>query len=155
MRRLMFVLVAMLTAVTAAAAPASAEPATVVTQPFVITLENPCNGEVVLVEGTMHGLARFGVDEGGGEHLFNFFAIRGTGIGLTTGAEYRVKYLEGDPNEANSGPERALSGTNVFNIHIVGTEPGNSFYTHVNHHTTISPTGHGVLFQLNDQSECR
>jgi len=154
MRRLMFVLVAMLTVVTATAT-ASAEPPEMVTQPFSITLVNPCNGEVVLVEGTATTRERFGVDEGGGEHLFKFFAIQGTGIGLTTGAEYLVKYREGDPAEGNFGPERANTGTDVFNIHIVGTEPCNSFYTHVNHHTTISPTGHGVLFQLNEQSKCR
>ena len=155
MQRLVFVLVATLTAVVATAATASAQ-ATPVTQPVVITLVNPCNGEDVLVEGTYHYVARENEDEAGGQHRFSHAVLRGTGIGLTSGTQYRVLDVGLDPGESNhGGTQRALSSTDVFVVHVIGSEPGTSFYSHVNHHGTLSPSGHGVPFQINARSECR
>ena len=155
MRRLVFILVAALTAVVATAATASAQ-ATSVTEPVITTVDNPCNGEVVLVEGTLHYVARENEDEGGGQHRFSHAVLHGTGIGLTSGTEYRVLNLGLDPGESNhGGTQRAIASTDVFVVQVVGTEPGNSFYSHVNHHSTLSPSGHGIPFQINAHSECR
>ena len=154
MRRLMFVLVPTLTAVAAIAATASAQ-ATSVTEPVVTTLDNPCNGEVVLVEGTLHYVTRENEDEGGGQHRFSDGVLHGTGMGLTSGTEYRVLSVGLDPGESNYGVDRALTSTDVFVVRVIGTEPGNSFYSHVNHHGTLSPSGHGIPFQINARSQCR
>jgi hypothetical protein len=154
MQRLVFVLAAVLTVVAATAATASAQ-ATSVTEPIVVTLENPCNGEPVLVEGTIHYVIGENEDEGGGAHRFSHGVLYGTGIGLTSGTEYRVVTVGLDPGESNHGAHRALTSTDVFVVHIIGTEPGNSFYSHINHHGTLSPSGHGIPFQINARSECR
>lgn len=154
MRRLVFVLVATLTAVAATAATAWAQ-ATTVTEPVMTTLDNPCNGEVVLVEGTLHYVTMENEDEGGGQHRFSHGVLHGTGIGLSSGTEYRVLNVGLDPGESNHGVERALTSTDVFVIHMIGAEPGNSFYSHVSHHSTLSPSGHGIPVQINARSECR
>jgi opacity protein-like surface antigen len=154
MRRLVFVLVATLTAVAATTATASAQ-ATSVTEPVVITLTNPCNGEVVLVEGTIHYVTRENEDEGGGAHIFLHGVLRGTGVGLTSGAEYRVLDVGLDPGEANFGVDRASQATDVFVVHVIGTEPGTSFYSHINHHSGISASGQQMPFHINAHSACR
>ena len=154
MQRLAFVLAAMLTAIGTTAATASAE-ATSVTEPVVVMLDNPCSGEVVLVEGTIHYVTRESTDEGGGAHIFSHGVLHGTGIGLTTGNEYRVVDVGLDPGEANYGVDRAGSSTDVFVVHVIGAEPGTSFYSHVNHHSGISASGQRMPFHINARSRCR
>ena len=106
MRRQMFVLGVMLTAVATTASTAWAE-TTSVTERIVTTVDNPCNGEVVLVEGTVHYVSRANEDRGGGGHSFTHGVFHGTGTGLTSGDEYRVLSVGLDPGESNYGVDRA------------------------------------------------
>ena len=155
MRRFLVVLLAVLAPVAVGAPTASAQ-ATSVTEPIVTTLENPCNGEVVLVQGTIHYVTRESVDEGGGEHRFSHGVLRGTGIGLTSGSEYRIVSVGLDPGQSNhGGTQRALTSTDVFVVHVVGTEPGTSFYSHIDHHSGISASGQVMPLHVNVRSDCR
>jgi hypothetical protein len=133
---------------------ASAE-TTSVTEPVVITLDNPCNGEVVLVQGTLHYVFGGSTDAAGGSHRFSHGVLYGTGTGLTSGTEYRVVSVGLDPGESNYGPDRALTSTDVFVVHVIGSEPGNSFYSHIDHHSGISASGQASPLHLNARSDCR
>ena len=132
----------------------------VFTFPFSLALtpaDYPCLEEVILLDGTLHGVARVTFDASGGRHRATLFNVQGglSGLGLTSGTVYQV-----------SGP-----GHNVFNdsdltppvrertfydvINVVGPGDATNLLVRTLLHVTFNSDGELVALTQVESVKCR
>jgi hypothetical protein len=142
-------MVAVLLAVTAV--PTLAGGAPVVTNevvPISGTSEVPCAnggaGEVVAFSGEMHMLVGQVPNEDGGITLiWNQNAMGITGVGLTTGTQYRVAGMHHGTQTVQASGAGTIS--TIDNMLFVAAGPGNTLRAHVVEQVRIEPDGTTVI----------
>lgn len=109
-------------------------------------------GEVVFLNGNLHVLLRFTIDQAGGIHAASHFQPQGiTGVGQTTGDKYQGTGVTQDQFNAKVGQEETF----INNFRIVGQGPGNNFLIHENFHFEIDAKGIVTAYVDNFSVDCR
>lgn len=113
--------------------------------------DNPCNGELVLIQGKAHELLR--VTENGGTYHFgrHFNAAGVTGVGLTSGARYVLSAAFNDEFTLAAGS----TSTTVQALQVIGVGRTPNFTLHVLFHVTVDANGDVHAYVEKERAECR
>jgi len=136
--------------------PVQAEVQTNIKVPVTIGVFIPCAaggaGEVVFLNGNLHVLLRFTMDQAGGIHVASHFQPQGiSGMGQTTGDMYRGTGVTQDQFNAKVGSEETF----INNFRIIGQGNGNNFLIHETFHITINANGIPTASVDNFSVDCR
>ena len=143
--------IALLVLTTLSAAPALAEVTTNVRLPIAGTVINPCNGENVDYEGTVHVVLRTTVDGSGGIHLGGNANYHVTGVGQTTGAAY-----VGNQNEKITlNLVGASTETQAITFRLISKGGADNFYITLRLHITVNANGDVTVVHGTASAECR
>ena len=135
-------------ALTFSAFSAQAAVQTNVSVPVSITVDIPCAGETVELNGNLHILFLLTADAAGGLLLKAHFQPQGiSGFGLTTGVKYQAT---GETQEETHLKVLPFEDTFVNNFKIIGQGPGNNLLIHENFHITVN--GRGIVTVLHDNA---
>ena len=126
--------------------------------PFAGMVVVPCAnngaGEVVAVSGTLHVLTHQTLSSSGNVHVKVHFQPQGaTGVGLTTGDQYRGTGVTQEETNLN-GP-LPITDTFIDNFRIIGPGPNNNLLIHQTIHITINANGVVTAEVTNISVECR
>jgi hypothetical protein len=132
--------------------------ATVLNQktPFVHPTNNPCTGEDVVLEGTMHTVVHFSTS---GDRVHFGEDVRLTGMQGTTLTG--VRYVEMDVNnqQANVTPlgQTAITAERTAILTRLGETFGDpdDFHIHVIAHMTLNANGVPTVDKVESRNECR
>lgn len=109
-------------------------------EPVDLALANPCNGELVLLSGSIHTTFSFVSDAAGGAHFRLSTNAQGiSGRGTVTGAKYSATGAEHSRVAMLAGGTTTESVSNSFQLVGQGTVP--NFRLHVTQHLTINANG--------------
>jgi hypothetical protein len=155
----LFAIVGLVTAFSLSAVAASqAAVTTNVKVPFAQIEFVPCAnggaGELVLVEGTLHILTTFTINDNHVSGKIHFQPQGATGTGLVTGDTYRatgVTQEEFSDNLTNG----QFEDTFINNFRIIGPGPDNNLLVHQTVHITINANGDVTAVVDNTSVECR
>jgi hypothetical protein len=141
----------------AAGSPAFGQATTTTTNeeiPFTGSLPNPCNGDVVTFQGTMHVVNTVTTDAGGGFHLkthVNYQDVSGTGS--PSGANYNVRTTSNETLNDNDGPQSEL--TVIQTIKLISQGSALNSFLHVVFHITVNANGQTTSTVSETRIECR
>ena len=124
--------------------------------PFTFEQDNPCTGEVILVEGRAHVVGHYTEDASGGQHFVLESHSQGRGVS-TSGAKYTLS--SGSPQTHNvkvDAAAEAFTWTDRVIFNRQGSDtPGDDFQGHFVFHATVNANGElTVVFERAD-FECR
>src|SRR5205814_1743223 len=109
-------------------------------------------GEDVQLTGMIHDLLHITMDAAGGLHVKSHDNPQGvSGVGLTTGTEYRGTGVTQEESNATAGVE----DTFVNNFRVVGQGPDNNFLLHENFHVTVNANGDVTASHDNLSVDCK
>jgi hypothetical protein len=106
--------------------------------PLAQVLSNPCNGDVVAIEGVMHVVFGVHVDQSGGSHVQAHIIEHGAGTGLTAGDRYS---FSADTNLVSNTPDPSSETTQVVNVRLVGQGAVPNFRALQVLHFTVNANG--------------
>jgi hypothetical protein len=164
MRRIVTVLgvaalMAATVALTAGAALAQAETVTVnerTTQ--VEELENPCTGEPITFETTLHTISHMTTTEEGGLHLSSHFNVQGVGVS-PSGAKYVINNVESTianlPSGVEQGPITFTFEDVIMVLRQGESVPEEDFIVRGIIHFTINANGELTSEVAFGETECR
>jgi hypothetical protein len=112
-------------------------------EPFTATVSASCNGEPVLVTGTMNVVSQAQDNPSDNVHFRSHTNLQGvSGIGLVSGDRYHLtQSFNATYNyEAFLDPPR-FETTQIFRYRLVGPHPNNNTWFNIGVHTTITPDG--------------
>jgi hypothetical protein len=116
-----------------------------------MTVNIPCNGEVVTVSGTEHNTFQITFDGTGDSHLDmndNFVDVTGTG---SFGNTYQIPSAVQNSFNARLGFEETL--TETFNVISQGSAP--NFLLDIDAHITVHPDGTVTALHDTASTTCR
>jgi len=123
-----------------------------------LTIFIPCAaggaGEVVDLEGPLHTLVSFTINDNNVSGFFHFQPQGISGIGETTGAKYQATGVTQESFK-NSFQNGQANLTFVNNFRIIGQGPGNNFLVHETMHISISAGGTVTVFHDNFSVACK
>jgi hypothetical protein len=133
--------------------------------PFTFDLVNPCTGEVVLLDGTIHLVSRGGEPPFEGPHGFHF-SVQAQGVS-DAGARYvlvdvqnvQTTFPEGEPGEDPPADRPAAdTSTEIVRIQLIRQgngplEDDQTFF--VTAHITVNPQGDITALKLEFEEDCR
>ena len=120
--------------------------------PFTAEFVNPCNGELVPLEGYVHFVDRTTIDGAGGVHGGTYLNTQGIhGVGATTGAKYTSIFSDDFSAKVQYGEEV----TEVLHQFIIGQGDVPDFEAHAVLHITVNANGDMTAFVDNFSAECR
>lgn len=156
--RLRAVLIASLFVVLAAAAePAFGQATTTTTNetvPFAGTMPNPCNGDAVTFQGTLHIANHITNDPSGGSHLRTHVNYQNvTGTGTPSGATYNVRTTANETRNDSDGPQTETTVIQTIKLNAQG--PILNAFLHVVLHVTINANGQTTSTVNETRIECR
>jgi hypothetical protein len=138
--------------------PTAAQSAVVLNESFPVTIEVfvPCAaggaGELVVLEGNLHGLITV-TENANHLSIKTHFQPQGiSGTGLTTGDKYQATGVTQDHFKIGIGAE---TFTFVNNFRIIGQGPGNNFLVHQTFHLTFNANGQLTATVDNFSVECK
>lgn len=120
--------------------------------PFSIALSNPCNGEIVDIEGTIALRYETRSDANGGSHTVGRIFERGKGTGEVTGASY-VFNTDSTINVNSATIVQEVS--QVVYIRLIGQGQAPNFYGKQVLHFTVNANGDLVGVVDDIRGECR
>lgn len=141
----------------AAAAPAYGQATTTTTNeniPFTSTLFNPCNGDQVTFQGTMHVTNTMTTDSSGGTHLkthVNYQDVSGTGA--PSGLNYRVGTTTNETTNDNDGPQTET--TIISTVKLISQGSALNYFLRLVFHVTVNANGETTSTVTESQLECR
>jgi len=97
------------------------------TEPLSFLLENPCNGEEILVEGEVRVLSHTTQNEQGSHSLF-LFTEPLSGTGLETGDKYRFITVGHETTRDLANGVNGFAGTQPFLVTSEGASPNFIFF---------------------------
>jgi hypothetical protein len=101
-------------------------------------LSNPCNGDVVAIEGVVHTVFGVHVDQAGGSHLQAHIIEHGSGVGLAAGDKYS---FSADTQFVSNTPDPSSETTQVVSVHLVGQGGTTNFLALQVLHFTMNANG--------------
>ena len=150
-------LIAALFALCAAATNARAQATTTTTSenvPFTSTLLNPCNGDLITFQGTLHITNTLTTDAGGGTHLkthVNYQDV--TGTGTPSGLNYRIGTVANE--SLNDNEEGQLDNTVIQTLKLIAPGTALNYFTRLVFHVTINANGQTTSEVIESRVECR
>jgi hypothetical protein len=131
--------------------------ATVIHRPEVFDFDftglNPCTGEETQLTGQLKAQTTTVERPDGGFNLEFLVNGTATGIGLTTGAQYRAHQLEHGTFSTNGGEQSTQ--TYRFRLRVKTSGPQNDFFLVFGFHITINANGETTVLREPDTEECR
>ena len=121
--------------------------------PISVSAYNPCNGEVVDLNGRLHYLVNVTEDATGGYHLDVHVNTQGvSGTGQTTGAKYEVNYTDTfQLNVTNAG----LEATAPLHLNVIAQGQAPNFLLHAVFHIRVEASGGLTTYVDAFRLECR
>jgi hypothetical protein len=101
-------------------------------------LSNPCNGDLVAIEGVVHTVFGLHVDQAGGSHIQAHIIEHGAGTGLAAGDKYS---FSADTSFVSNTPDPTSETTQVVNVHLVGQGGAPDFFALQVLHFTVNANG--------------
>jgi len=127
-----------------------------VLEPFVAEIENPCNGEIILLEGEIRRVVTSHLNPSGQLMLAESTHISAAGVG-SFGNQYR--YVQTSPDHAvfELTPDGALimNVTGVTSARIAGQGDVPDFAVHLLNHITINANGEVTSAFVVESAECQ
>jgi hypothetical protein len=114
-------------------------------------LSNPCNGDVVAIEGVMHVVFGVHVDQAGGTHVQARIIEHGAGIGQAAGDKYS---FSADTNFVSNTLDPSSETTQVVNVRLVGQGTVPNFRAQQVLHFTVNANGQATAVVDKLTSEC-
>ena len=111
-------------------------------------------GEIVVLNGDLHVLASFQINENNVSGKTHFQPQGVSGVGLATGDRYQGTGVTQGEFKSSLQNGQANS-TSVNNFRIIGSGRGNNFLVHSTFHFTISAQGELTALADNFTVECR
>lgn len=108
------------------------------TEPTSLVFVNPCNGDVVLLNGTEHVVANVTTDSSGGQHSSVVIQYHLSGIG-TSGSRYMLNQTYSQVLNSTGGGTTAV--TVPLNLEVVSEGVSPNYDQSVFDHITINPDG--------------
>jgi hypothetical protein len=125
--------------------------------PFSLVAFVPCAndgaGEFVLVEGTLHVLTTFTINDNNVSGKVHFQPQGATGVGLTTGDTYHATGVTQE-HFKGSLQNGQFNDTFINNFRIIGPGPNNNLLVHQTIHITINANGEVTSTVDNTSVEC-
>lgn len=115
---------------------------------------NPCNGDVVTFQGTMHVVNTVTTDSSGGFHLkthVNYQDV--TGTGTPSGVTYNVRTTTNETLNDNDGPQ--FETTVIQTIKLISQGSALNSFLHVVFHVTVNANGQTTSTVDEMRIECR
>ncbi|HEX6183534.1 MAG TPA: hypothetical protein VFZ44_06455 [Pyrinomonadaceae bacterium] len=140
-----------------AATTAFAQSTTVTTNetvPLNGSIINPCNAEVVALQGNVHITNHMTTDASGGTHLkthLNFQDVSGTGA--TTGLNYTVRTTTNETVNDNDGPQ--YEATIISTVKLISQGSTLNSFLQTVFHVTINANGVTTTTVDETRMECR
>ncbi|HEX8503401.1 MAG TPA: hypothetical protein VF659_22650 [Pyrinomonadaceae bacterium] len=122
--------------------------------PFTDTRPNPCNGDLVTFQGTMHITNSVTTDASGGLHLrthVNYQDVSGTGV--PSGLNYRVMTTVNDTLNDNDAGQ--FETTVIQTVKLNSQGPALNYFLHMVFHITINANGETTSTVTETRIECR
>jgi hypothetical protein len=141
----------------AAGSPAYGQATTTTTNedvPVTNSLPNPCNGDVVTLQGTAHVVNSVTTDSSGGMHVkthINYQDVSGTGV--PSGVNYRVGTTSNETLNDSDGPQTET--TVIQTIKLISQGSVLNSFLHVVIHITINANGQTTSTVSETRIECR
>ncbi len=141
----------------AAGSPAFGQATTTTTNeevPVSSSVVNPCNGDVVNYQGTLHVTNTLTTDSSGGFHLkthTNFQDVSGTGV--PSGLNYRVVTTRNET--VNDSDSAQFETTVIQTIKAVSQTSAPNLFIHIVMHITVNANGQTTSTVTEVTAECR
>lgn len=122
--------------------------------PFTDTRPNPCNGDQVTFQGTMHVTNSVTTDTSGGYHLkthVNYQDVSGTGT--PSGLSYNVRTTTNETLNDNDGPQAETTVIQTIKLISQGSSP--NYFLHLVFHITVNANGETTSTVTESSIECR
>ena len=122
--------------------------------PFTDTRPNPCNGDLVTFQGTMHVTNTVTTDSGGGSHLkthVNYQDVSGTGV--PSGLNYRVMTTVNDTLNDNDAGQ--FETTVIQTVKLISQGSAPNLFLRIVFHITINANGQTTSTVSETRIECR
>ena len=119
-------------------------------------VNNPCNGELVLLTLDFHLVVRTTTGAGGGSHDGSHVNAHGEGVGLTTGAKYQFNEIHNfQASVSESFPDGSLSQTFTDYFLVIAQENVPNFVLKVLFHMTTNANGEVTSMKTEFSPACR
>ena len=123
--------------------------------PLTFSTSNPCTGEELLVEGTLHLVQNFTEDRSGGSHLTQHLSFKGEAVS-PSGAEYIVQTEDSANVKADADSANALTLSTKFHyIRLAETTPNDDFIEYGTIHLTQNANGEFTADFRHTQAACK
>lgn len=122
-----------------------------ITQTLNTVRPNPCNGEPVQLQAELDLTIHRTTDASGGFHMHITSNIHGTGVGLVTGAEYRLNSVATSSFNTNGATNRTLWQDAV----LVGQGNVPNFLFQETEHFTINANGDVTVDFEHEFTKCQ
>jgi len=110
-------------------------------EPFAATVSASCNGEPVVVTGTVNYILQAQDNPGGNVHFRLHTNLQGvSGVGAVSGEQYHLTQVH-NATYNYEFMENRFETTQVFRYRLIGQRPNNNTWLNVSVHTTITPDG--------------
>jgi len=119
--------------------------------PFVTTMENPCTGEVVVIDGNLDIIVHSTPDTSGGFHNKIHMASKGTGVAAGSFTQY-VFSEEFDSELTSAG---ATTQTQTLNHFLTSAGASDNSFFKMTLHFTLNGTGVPTVDVGNIEGGCR
>jgi hypothetical protein len=116
---------------------------------------NECNGDKVAVQADLNLVSRIGTSVDGGAHLIAHSHIIGEGVGVPSGAVYRINNFGNDTsNFRSSDGVVSFDVTTVAGVVGVSEGPVDNSLTFTVLHMTVNANGEPTAEVVQTHSEC-
>ena len=125
--------------------------------PVEAEIANPCTGELVTFEGTVHQVVHRTVDASGGFHFKGQTSVQVQGVG-TSGAKYVAHETRNEQSNVDVVSESASNFTFTDTVQFIrqGSETSeDDFQGKLTIHTTINANGELTSEVVNTETECK
>ncbi len=122
------------------------------TDPFTAVIDDPCTGEPILFEGTIHTEGEITINDNH-THSQLHTNIHATGIGALTGTEYIFNDVLN--NNTNSGDPLPMIVSLEHNTRIISTGPSDNFLANTRIQITINANGEMTVDRVDVDTSCQ
>lgn len=121
---------------------------------FTSSLPNPCNGDVVTFQGTMHVTNSVTTDANGGFHLKTHVNYQGvSGTGSPSGINYNVRTSTNETLNDNDAGQ--FETTVIQTIKLISQGSAQNYFIHIVFHITVNAAGETTSEVTETRIECR
>jgi hypothetical protein len=119
--------------------------------PFATTVENPCTGELVAIDGTLDTIIQITPDASGGFHNKIHTASKGKGVAILS----RTAYVYSEELDSELTSAGATTQTQTLNHFLTSVGSTDNFFFKMTFHVTVNGTGVPTAFVDNFDTGCR